>query len=102
MSEHFSFIFRTDLSGEAFDKLTNTLTPFCDHSVLSLILVTPPCCIDLEQLEMERVNEKVLRITDCLVRSGREGRSLCVLSAEDEFSFICHQIFPNGTSKPNN
>ena len=50
------------------------------------------CSIDLEKVEIEGVNEEVLRIKDYLVRSGEDRGSLCLLSAEDEIFFMCHQI----------
>lgn len=65
---------------------TNYLPPLCIHRVRS-------CRIDLEQAEMEQVNEKALGIKDCLVRSGKDGGSLCLLSAGDEIFFISHLIF---------
>lgn len=77
---------------------TYYLSHLCICWVLSLF-----CSLDLEQLEIEEVNEEVLRITDYLVGSGgRDGGSLCLLSAEDEIFFMCHQIFTNGASKPDN
>ena len=79
---------------------------FCWYqNVLSPFLAHPPrvrsCRRDLKLVEIEPVNEKVLRIKDYLVGSGRDGGSLCVLSAEDEiFFFRVPSDFANGASEP--
>lgn len=81
---------------------------FCWYqNVLSPILAHPfrvrSCRRDLKLVEIEPVNEKVLRIKDYLVGSGRDGGSLCVLSAEDEIFFsVCHQISQMALVSPDN